>query len=558
MHRALIRTAYSPIVYETKDFAIGVYDHKVRLIAQDIGIPLFLGALGPCIQEYVDQYGANALAPGDVIVVTDPYFTGAHPPDVVVFSPVFWKDQLVAYAITKAHFQDLGAAYPYCTNTTDMYQEGLILPPVKLYERGKLNQTVIDIMKANSRLPEATEGDLNAEVSACLTGERRLLQLIDKFGLDTFRESLERIHDHGEKVARLRIADIPDGTWEAEDFMDSNGVDDEPVKLKVAVTIDGTNITVDFTGSAPEQRGPINCLFPTTVSAVRLTMKSLTTPDLPASEGSFRPLKVIAPKGSVFHATRPSPVFVYGWPAIQAEELLMKALAPAIPDRVGAQSAGDICAGIYWGRDPKTGRFWSDGWQSPIGQGASSAADGENALMHFNSGDSHTAPVEMVETRTPLLVRRLELRTDSGGPGKFRGGCGVIHEFSSSADAAATLVVEKTKSDPWGLFGGKSGMRTSVVVGFDTSTPRTVRKCTNLPIIANSSFAWLTGGGGGFGSPLDRNPQSVLGDYLDGYISLEQARLSYGIVIDPAERCVNELGTDQLRAALRKTVPSDL
>jgi N-methylhydantoinase B len=528
--RALIRTSFSPVIYDVLDFAAVVYDRQFRLLAQAPSLPFFMGTMSFCIESAVEAVGGEEqLSPGDVILMNDPYKTGSHPQDAAVVVPVFLSDgeTLIGYTAIKAHWLDIGAKAPYCTDTTDVFQEGTIFPGVKLYAKGKLVEDILRMARANSRIPVFVEGDINAEVAGCRTGAADLVRLVERYGLERFRESVERMYDHGEAVVRSYFAELPSGRYVGHGEMDSDGITDDPIPFEVAVEIDDSTVRVDFSRAPDARRGPVNCPLASTVSAARVIMTMLAGGGEAPNEGHFRPIEVVTRPGSMFHCLSPSPCFLYGWPAMQATEAILNAFADAMPDRVVACSGGDLCAAVWWGVREQTGEFWGDGSPHPVGQGASVHGDGASSCLHHIEAATHFSPLEVWEARNPWLVEKMELAPDSGGPGRHRGGLGPDLFFTMLEDSYATPTIERTKNAPWGLAGGLPGRPNAGWLRLPDGTRQFVGKATGLKIPKGATLEFHCGGGGGYGPPSERDPAAVLEDLREGYVTEEQARLHY-------------------------------
>lgn len=524
---ALRRAAFSPVIYEMVDFACGLYDAEVRMLAQARAVPQFLGTLSFSIEAAVRALGGpEELEPGDIVWSTNGYDNGSHSQDAVIIVPAFYDGALVAYGAVKAHHLDIGAKDPYCTDTTDNFQEGVIFPGVKLYAAGVQQRDMYRTLLANSRLPQALEGDLNAQIGSARTGIRALLRLIERYGLGPFRESVERMYDQGEAVVRSYFEALPDGRYVAESVLDDNGITDDPIPFEVAVEVRGSNVVVDFSNSPPEQEGPVNCPLATTVSTARLAVMALVGgADLP-NEGHFRPIEVRTRPGTLFDPLPPAPIFLYGWPADHATELILRAMAPALPDAVPASSGGDICGLLFWGTDTE-GRFWTGGMDHSVGPGATSKQDGGSPLMIISCSGIRTTPVEVIESRYPFQVERWELAPDSGGAGRYRGGLGMDAHYRMLADCYATFTMERTKSLPWGLDGGRPGRPNSLIVEYPDGSSSNYGKKTRLPLPRGSLVRCLTGGGGGFGPPSERDPRAVESDLREGYVTDGRAQEDY-------------------------------
>ena len=528
MKRALIRTAFSPIIYEVLDFAVAIYDRRLRLLAQAPSLPLFMGTLNFCVEAAVANVGgAGTLEPGDVLMYNWPYGTGSHAQDLAVIMPVFHDDRgLVGYTVIKAHWLDIGAKDPYCTDTVDVFQEGVKYPGVRIYRAGKLNDDIQRMIVANSRVPRAVLGDLDAQLTGCRVGANGLLEVIRRFGTDAYENAIELIFDHGERIVRRYFEAIPDGRYVAHGEMDDNGVTQSSIPFEVAIEVNGSDVRIDFSASPPEQGGPVNCPLPSTIAASRVAISMLAGLGEPPHEGLFRPIEVVTRRGTLFHPEPPAPCFLYGWPALQAIEVIYKALAQAVPNAVPASSGGCICSVIWWGRRASTGEAWADGAPHPTGQGAWNGGDG-GTMLHIAESATRFTPVEVWEARNPWRIEKLALATDSGGPGEFRGGSGIDIHFRMLEDTNITTVCERTRNRPWGLAGGGEGRPNGAQVRMPDGAVHNVPKTTRFVVPKGGVLELSTGGGGGYGAPINRSPAAVLRDLEAGYISRAFAAKHY-------------------------------
>jgi N-methylhydantoinase B len=528
MKRALVRTAFSPVIYEVLDFAVAIYDDQVRLLAQAPSLPMFMGRLSFCVEAAVEAVGGReALAPGDVLLYNDPFGTGSHPQDAAMVMPVFLEGRLIGHAAIKAHWLDIGGKEPYSTDTVDVFQEGTIFPGVKLYRAGELVDDVFRMVLANSRVPKMVAGDVNAEVVGVRTGARALVALVERHGLETFRECVERIFDHGEAVVRSYFERIPDGVYRAPGMLDDDGLSDEPVPFEIAVVVDGSSVTIDFTGAPPQTPGPVNCALPKTVAVSRIAIGTLAGRGDPPNDGHFRPIRVLTTPGSLFHPKRPAPTFIGGWASFQALETVYRAVSAAVPELVPAGSGGDICSLVWWGVREDSGEPWADGSPHPVGQGASATGDGTSALMHVSESATRVTPAEVWESRNPWLVEAVELIPDSCGAGRHRGGLGVRYAFRALEEMWLTAVIERTRSAPWAARGGREGRSNRAALVLSDGSRRALAKATRVRVPPDARVVLETGGGGGFGPPTERDPAVVRADVREGYVSREHARAHY-------------------------------
>jgi N-methylhydantoinase B len=529
MKRALIRTAFSPVIYEVLDFAVAIYDRRIRLLAQAPSLPFFMGTMNFCVEAAVEAVGGeDALEPGDIILYNYPYGTGSHPQDAAVVMPIYFGDEeLIGYATIKGHWLDIGGKEPYSTDTVDVFQEGTIFPGVKLYSRGELVTDIYRMAIANSRVPKMVAGDINAEVVSARTGAAALLRVVERYGRETFNESVERMFDHGEAVVRSYFEQIPDGRYVGHGVMDDNGVTSEPVPFEVTVEVEGSTVRVDYSNAPDQHPGPINTPIPSTVSGSRIAIALLAGGGEWPNEGHFRPLEVVARPGSMFHPLPPAPCFLYAWPTFQAMEAIYNAVAKALPEAVPACSGGDITALVWWGVDERTGEPWADGFPTPIGQGASVHGDGASSLIHHGEASTRFSPTEVWESKNPWLLEKVELAPDSCGPGRHRGGLGVDFFFHALQDCYVTSAVERTKTAPWGLEGGGEARPNGAAITLPDRTRRKFGKATRLLVPKGATLELYTGGGGGYGPPSARDPAAVHRDVREGYITDAHARENY-------------------------------
>jgi N-methylhydantoinase B len=529
MKRTVIRTSFSPVIYETLDFAVAIYDDRMRMLAQAPTLPFFMGVLSMAVDAALESAGgADAVQPGDILLYNVPYETGSHPPDAALAMPIFSNDGQVrlGYAAIMAHWLDIGAKDPYCTDTVDVYQEGTKFPGVRLYQAGKPNEDVFKIIKANSRMPRMVVGDINAQIAALQMGARAVADLVERHGVQPFGQAVERMLDHGEMMVRDYISRIPNGRYVGQGMMDDNGVDDTPLPFEIAVEVEDTTVRLDFRNAPAAQPTPINAVLPATISCSRVALSMLAGGGEPPNEGHFRPIEVVTTPGSMFHPLPPSPCFL-GWPVVQAFDVIFSALTQAMPGTAPAWSGGDILAMVWWGERERTGEAWIDGCPHPVGQGASGSADGANALMHSSESATRLTPVEVWETRNPWVVEKVELAQDSGGPGQFRGGVGLDVVIRATEDAWLTSVVERTRNGAPGVDGGGGARPNGVTLEYPDGTPRSLSKATRVHVPKGATVEVRTGGGGGHGPPAERDPEAVLDDLADGYISTSEAERCY-------------------------------
>lgn len=549
MARTLCRTAYNTVVYEIHDYGIGIHDAAGDVVADAPGIAVFTRANDHGIKKAVEFLGEENLHPGDVILLNYPYWASAHTLDPLMFAPVHHQGELIGFTSCRIHVLDLKQKDPgYVLDSTDMSQEGIFFPASKLYRAGEPNEDVFNIVRFNSRFPERTVGDLQAQVSACVQGVRRTQEIAARYGAGTLRTAMAAINDHGERLARLALARLPRGSWSAEDFMDHDGVDlDRRIPLHVTVTVTEDEMVMDWTGSATGVRGPINLPRGGTEAFCALVFKALTTPDTPVVAGNFRPLRIVTEPGSVVHAVPPMPTFTL-WTSLLAGEVALKALAQGMPDLVPACSGGDVCSMMGLGVNPRNGEAWLEATNEAVGFGGHAGGDGEDGIMHFSEPGCRNNPVEVLEHKSPMFIESYGYRPDSGGPGEHRGGVGVGRSYRFLAPSTGICLVYKTVSPPWSVAGGHEGTCNHVVLN-----PGTDRE-----VVTGGSYNHLgtgdvlvnnTGGGGGYGDPLRRDPARVAADVRNGFVSVRAAARDYGVVVDPETFAVDEEATGALRGA---------
>jgi N-methylhydantoinase B len=546
MRRTLVRTAFNPVIYEVFDFGISLYDRNLELIADAPGLALFLGANDYAIRKGVEYIGRGNFERGDIVLMNYPYWNSAHTMDVTLFAPVFAQnaDEPFAFTCIRAHWMDLGAKDPgYVLDSTDVHQEGLILPGMKVYKRGRPDREILELIRFNSRMPELVIGDLEAQVAATRTGERRLIEIHEKFGGAQLEEAIQRILAHGEAQVREGLTKLPRGTWTAEDLVDDDGITDTPVPIKVEVTIDDDGMHCDFAGSSPAVRGPINMPFGLTETVCKLVLKSLTTPNEPSNAGHFRPLTVEAEPGTLFHAVYPAATFTL-WTAHLAIELIYKALAKGMEERLAASSGGDVPGFMMVGNDP-SGNLYAVSNNDPVGWGATAKHDGVNATNHISGSLVRNTPIEVMEIRTGMLMDSLELRCDSGGAGRFRGGLGATRKIAFRSSGEFLTVTKKTKTRPWALAGGSDTDPISMVLFPGTAKEKRVGTY-RAQVAAGDRAIYETAGGAGYGPAIERDPALVLEDVLEGYVSTDAARHIYRVAI--VDGRVDAEATRQLRS----------
>jgi len=549
MNANLARSAFSPIIYEMKDCSVALFNEQAELLGQSTGLPIFLGGLDEALKATISKVGLENFERGDVYILNDPYLTGSHLNDVVIQSPIFYQTQLVGFTTSKAHWRDMGGKNAgLITDSTEIYQEGLRLGPTRIVAAGQMRVDILDIITRNSRIPVMLTGDLNAQIAAARTGERRLVEVIERFGLDRVQQAIQEIFAQTERIEREIVAGLPDGDYTAEGFLDDDGHGTTPVPVMVKIKIEGENIYIDLTGSSPQTPGSLNCGLAQTLSAARLAFKFLVQPHAPPNGGSFKLLHVSVPPRSVFAAEEPAACLYY-YPHLGLMiDLMLRALAPAIPERVVSGQTADPMNVFFAGWDENRKRRFMTGEATAIGWGAASSKDGENALANYGGGDLKNMPVEVLESKFSLQVERYALNIGSGGAGCQRGGLGLIKDYLTLKDGIAlTLWFERSKLPAWGLFDGQGGKAPVVYLNSEGADKQAVWKVNHLPLTKGTRISARTGGGGGYGPPWQREVEAVLDDLLDGYITQDSAEADYGLRFQKDKVQIDEAATRQAR-----------
>jgi N-methylhydantoinase B len=531
------RTSMSTIIYEVLDYATGLTDAQGRLITQGNGVTLFLGTLDFGVRSVLSKFGEEGLKPGDIIVTNDPYEGGGtHLSDVSLLMPIFYDGKIVAFSANKGHWTEVGgmAAGSWTTNSTEVYQEGLQFPCIKIFNEGVTNQSLIDLIRANVRTPDMTIGDMYAQAASLRIAEKRFQELCDKHGVDNVLAGVETLMDHSEQLVRQEIKKIPPGVYEAVDYIDDDGVGNGPFEVRVKVTITDDRVTCDFTGSHPQVPGPVNAARTGLYSSARAVLLSLTDPTIPANEGCFRPLHIICPDRTIFTSEKPAPVSTYWETMMYAADLIWRAMAPVMPKKLPAGHFLSVCGVVLAGMHPDTGELFLLVEPQAGGWGAGADKDGENGLVCVGDGETYIIPVEVCETRYGVLVDQYGFDITEGGEGKFRGGRGLVRDYRIVADEAwYTGTFGRHKYLPWGLEGGAQGSRNYTKMIFaDGRKPDVFGKTAQYHMKKGDVARLITGTGGGYGNPMERPVEKIVEDLRNGYITLEIAEKSYGVVVD--------------------------
>lgn len=530
MFHTMARTSMSPIIYEALDYSVGVTNAAGDLLAQGNGTTVFLGMIDSLVRDILKKYGARGeIHAGDVFISNDPYEGGGtHLSDVALAKPVFHDGKLVAFTVNKAHWVDVGgmAAGSFTTDATEIFQEGLQLPTIKIIAKGERIEPVFEILQANIRLPKDSMGDFWAGIAANSVGERRLLDLYERYGAPAMTRAMDELLAYGEAMIAAELKKLPQGVFFAEDWIDDDGISGDPLKVCVKITISHDKFVADFSGSAPQALGPINNSYTGLVSAVRTIFKALTNPQIPANGGCFRALEVICPDSTVFTARRPAPVSTYWETMLYAEDLIWKALAEKIPERLTAGHLLSVCAVIISGTHPDTGE--PSILVCPLlgGWGAKHNGDGQNGQFSVADGETFNIPIEITEARYGVHVEQYAFHNEDGGAGKHRGGKGVVLEYRMRGKSAQfTGSFGRHKFPPWAAAGGQQGSRNyaEIVRCEGAGAEREVMgKPARVPLREGDLVRMVTATGGGWGDPARRSDAALAADLKDGYITATQ------------------------------------
>jgi N-methylhydantoinase B len=536
MATALCKSAYNMMIYEVRDFCCGLVDGAGRMISQNQGgLPIFLADLGVAVKDGIERYGLDGFAPGDVIIMNHGQVCGQHLNNIVIYAPCFHDGKVVAFAASRAHWVDIGGMRVGfgSVETTEIYQEGIQFRSLKIYEAGKRNETLWQIINDNVRFPEAALGDLRAQIACCQLGIRRFGELLGRYGRDTVEACIHQVWDATEQEARAFVAKIPDGVYEAESFLDNDGRTlDKTLRIRVKVTIAGDRMIVDFSQMNDQAPGPTNSGYSGGLAAARVAFKCLTQPHAPVNEGCFRPLELILPEGKIINAKSPAALGLWSIPLPTVIDTILKALAPVLPEQIPAAHKGDMGGCSIGGYRPDGRRFllmniFGGGW------GGRPHEDGESASVSICQGDVRSAPIELQEIQYPFLIERFALRVDSGGAGRHRGGLGVDMSYRALQPCVANVNCERTKDPPWGLDGGKPGAVNEATLIRADGSEQKLKKATGVTMQAGDRLVFSTAGGGGWGDPRTRARAAVAADLRGGYVSAEAARRDYGFEAAP-------------------------
>ena len=550
----LQRTSYNMMIYEVRDFCTALINTDGELICQNVGgVSHFVADLGVIIADGMQRYGKDGFAPGDVIITNHQAVAGQHLNNVVIYMPYFYKGELLMFAMVRAHWIDVGGmstGFGAGPTVADPWMEGLQLDQLKIYEAGKLNETLYRVLKDNIRFPESSLGDMKSQMAACRLAARRMDELFDKYGRDTILAAIAQIFDETETKCRNVVSQLADGVYEASAALDEDGVTrGEPVPIHAKVTIDKGAMTIDLSGCSKERRAAVNSR---TLAGARVAYKALTGPLDPVNEGSFRALKVIIPEGSIMMARFPAPMSTWSMIVPMVVDTIVAALARAMPERVPAGHHGLLGgAVVFFGVHPKTGRRFVVQSIEGGGWGGRPFEDGESGTVSVCQGDVRNGSIEGIELKCPVLVEGRTLRTDSGGAGKYRGGLGIDMRVRNLVEGKWNFeLVRRNQCPPWGLWGGKPGEYGMYLLREPGEGEFRTMGGAHHPVPLKSEVIVRTGGGGGWGDALERDPAAVRVDVIEEMISARSAREDYGVVLRD-DLTLDRTATEQARNALR-------
>lgn len=535
MFETVERTSMSPIIYEALDYAVGITDGQGKLLAQGNGVITFLAAMSLVVESTMEKFdnSEDPLEEGDVVIANTPYIGGGtHLSDIAIITPVFHQGNRVAFTVNKAHWTDIGGTYPgsVSTQSTEIFQEGMHFPFIKVLRKGELNLSVLEMIKSNVRLPKSTLGDLHAGIAANEVGAARVLAIIEKYGLESYQMAIEEFINYGERMSLNELKKIPNGTYKGESWIENDGFGDGPFPLKLSVTVKDTEMICDFTGSHGQLKGPLNLSRTGLETAVRAAFKAITTPDLPANNGSFKHVRLICPPKTVVSAEAPAPVSVYYEIFLAAMDLLLKTLAPVVPDRLPAGHFRSVCVTYISGLHPETNEFYVQAEPLSGGWGACKFHDGNKGQFSYAHGESYNIPAEIRERKYGVVVEEYSFHNEGGGYGEFQGGNGQYLIFKITSEEAYLTGAFFGYSIPtWGMNEAYDGSYNYFVVLRRDGTDEKYSIETNVKLFKGDRVKLVTATGGGYGNPSKRPLSKVLADVKDGYITKAQAKEFYSI-----------------------------
>ena len=543
------RSAYSTNIKTRADFSCGLFDRQLRTVAQSFAQPNHLGSLAKLVPWAIREYGVDRLGPGDGILVNDPFHGGGHLNDVTLITPVNHHGELIGFVANSAHHVDVGGGAPASLGAfQEVYQEGIQIPPIKLVHGGAIDTDIFSLVLSQVRAKRETAGDIRAQIAANNTGTRRLGELLDRLGHEQVLAYIDELITYTERRARAEIAELPKGVCEAIGDLDDDGFSDQPVRLQARVEIRDDGVHFDLSGSDPQRRAPVNSTYAQSFAACAYALICVIDPDIPVNDGLYRVLTIHAPEGTVVNASHPAPV-VGGWEVSnRLTDVIFKALSHPLPKKVPAGTKGMICHAGFGGIDPRTGESYSFMETLSGGYGGRHGKDGPDAVQTHGQ-NTENAPVEETEYNYPVRILGYGLVPDSEGGGRWRGGLGVRRDYLfPDHEVSFTVLADRAKQAPWGLFGGESAKTAEYILNPDGEARRLGTKMT-VRLKPGDVISYRTCGGGGYGKPLERDPALIVDDVRNGKVSLERARTVYGVEVDPTTWTYDSRATACLRSS---------
>jgi N-methylhydantoinase B len=549
MTATLRRSAYSTNIKTRADFSCSLFDRHLRAVVQAFTQPVHLGSLVELVPRAVRTFGPERLEPGDMLVTNDPYGGGVHLNDITVIAPVHHQGELFGYLATLAHHVDVGGGAPASVAAfREVFQEGVIIPPVRLVAQGKIVDDVFRLILSQIRSKRETAGDFRAQIAANASGSRRITEVLNRYGIAETDRYIEALLDYTKRRTQVELGKLPRGSFEADCTLDNDGFTDQRVQLRVRVVIDDDGVLFDMHGCDPQRRAPVNSTYAQTYSACAYALKALIDPDLPVNDGFYSLVRLNAPLGTVVNARSPAPV-VGGWEThIRLNDLIFKALSPALPEVVPAGTKAMQCHAGFGGLHPQTGEYYCFLETLAGGYGGRLTRDGPDAVQTHGQ-NTENAPVEETEANYPVRILRYELVEDSDGAGRRRGGLGLRRDYLfADSDPTFTILADRDKEGPWGLFGGLAGRPAHYTLNPDSAAPQRLGSKVTLELRPGDVVRYETCGGGGYGPPHEREPELVLRDVREGKVSAARAHQVYGVAVDVTTWTVDEAETQRLRS----------
>jgi N-methylhydantoinase B len=531
MQSTLLRSSFSTVVKEGLDASASLFTLEGETLAQALAIPIHLATLIPVVKTMIREFPVEQASEGDLFIMNDPYHGGTHLPDVAVVMPLFHEGRAFAYAAAMTHHQDIGGMSPGSVppNATEIYQEGIRIPPLKLRDRGVMNDTLMKMLELNVRIPKTFRGDLGAQIAACTVGSRRMAEVAGRYGHNHCCAIFAELLDRSEALTRAALAEIPDGTYRYVDYLDNDGIDlDQSVRIEVAVTVTGDHLHCDFEGSSPQTRGPFNAVPSGAQAAAYFAVRALTDPSIPTNGGCFRPVSLHLPEGSLVNPIEPAPVNSRTATLKRIASVLIGALKNALPDKVPADSASELLV-LMFGGTRSNGQRYVVGEFDAGGSGGGPRRDGVD-VIETDGSNCMNLPAEALELEAPIRVHQMAIREDSGGPGTWRGGLGCVREFEFlHGEVTLTHRGERHFYAAQGSQGGGAGEKAESVIVRSNGEQEVIASKLLTTVKAGDRLIVKTAGGGGYGDPMQRDRKAVTADLENGKVSERAAREIYGL-----------------------------